>query len=298
MATINYTQSIFLQEALQAFVAMLQPLTAFSRSFSGVAAQKGSAIIVPRVEALTSTTFSYAANSSRPYEAGGGTINSITVNLDKHRYVTADITDIQAANQSPAIMINFARQQAKSLAKMVLQDLFANFTTVNYGLGVVSAVIAQVSLAAIRTGRTVVIKRDVMPESVILNADAYASLLADANMTQAFQYGGSEAVREAKLPRVLGMSVHETNVLPINGISLVGLLVHPDALAVAVRSLQPQRPEAYDKFEVLTDDESGISMGYREYFEPATGKLYSAMECLFGSAVGLSLGLGLIQRTD
>jgi len=298
MATINYNQSIFLQEALQVFVSTLLPLNAFSRSFSGAAAQKGSAIIVPRVDALTSTTFQYATNSGRPYEAGGGTINSITVNLDRHRIVTADVTDIQAANQTPAIMINFARQQAKSLAKMVLQDLFANFTTINYGLPVISAVIAQISLAALRTGRTTVINRDVSPESVILNADAFASLLSDANMTQAFQYGGSEAVREARIPRVLGMDALETVVLPSNAISLVGMIVHPDALAVAVRSLQPQRPEAYDRFEILTDDESGISMGYREHFEPASGRLYSSMECLFGAAVGLSLGAGLIMRTN
>ena len=298
MSTINYTQSIFLQEALQAFVATLQPLTAFSRSYSGTTSQKGSAIIVPRVEALTATTFSYTANSSRPYEAGGGTINSITVNLNNHRYVTSDITDIQAANQAPAILVNFARQQAKSLAKLVLQDIFANFTTVNFGAAALSTTVANVSLAGIRTGRSVVIKRDAMPENLILNADAYASLLSDANMTQAFQYGGSEGVREARLPRVLGMNTFETNVLPTNSISLVGMIVHPDALAVAVRTLQPQRPEVYSRFEILTDDESGLSMGYREYFEPATGKLYSAMECLFGSAVGLSLGAGLIVRTD
>lgn len=298
MSTINYTQSIFLQEALQAFVATLQPLTAFSRSYSGATSQKGSAIIVPRVEALTATTFNYTNNSSRPYEAGGGTINSITVNLNNHRYVTSDITDIQAANQSPAILVNFARQQAKSLAKLVLQDLFANFTTVNYGAAVLSTTVANVSLAGIRTGRTAVIKRDAMPENLILNADSYASLLSDANMTQAFQYGGSEGVREARLPRVLGMNTFETNVLPTNSISLVGMIVHPDSLAVAVRTLQPQRPEVYSRFEILTDDETGLSMGYREYFEPATGKLYCAMECLFGSAVGLSLGAGLIVRTD
>ena len=300
MATINYTQDIFIQEALTAFTASLAPLNAFSHSFSGVTAQRGSAVIVPRVDVLTATTFAYANNSSRPYEAGGGTINTITVNLDQHKYVTVDITDIQSANQGPAVMTNFYRQMGKALGRHVLETVWANFTTLNFGLAIASASIASIGRTKVNGGRAVMVGRNVPSDSLslIVNPTLHQTLLDDANISQAFQYGGSEGVREARIPRLLGMSVYESNILPSNSISLAGMIVHPDALAIAIRALQPQRPEAYSMFQIATDDESGLSMGYREYFEPATGKLYAAMECVFGSAVGLSLGGGLILRND
>jgi hypothetical protein len=300
MATVNYTQSIFIQEGLNAFVAALTPANAFSRSYSGVTAQKGNSIIVPRVDALTATTFAYTNNSSRPYEAGGGTINSITVTLDQHKYVTVDITDIQAANQGPAVMSNFYRQMGKALGRHVMETIWAGFTTVNFGLGVASASVASIGRTKINAARTAMVGRNVPTDTLalIVNPTVHQTLLDDANISQAFQFGGSEGIRDARIPRLLGMDVYESNIFPANAISLVGAVVHPDALAIAVRALQPQRPEAYSMFQIATDDQSGLSMGYREYFEPATGKLYGTMECVFGSAVGLSLGAGLIQRLD
>jgi hypothetical protein len=300
MATINYTQSIFVQEGLNAFVASLTPINAFSRSYSGVTAQKGSAVIVPRVDALTATSFAYATNSNSPYTVGGGTINTITVNLDTHKYVTVDITDIQAANQGPAVMTNFYRQMGKALGKLVLETLWAGFTTVNFGLGVASASVASIGRAKVNAARAAIVGRNVSTDTLglIVNPTLYQTLLDDSNIVQAMQYGGNEAIRDAKIPKLLGMSVYESNIFPSNSISLVGAVVHPDAMAVAVRALQPQRPEAYSMFQVATDDESGLSMSYREFFQPESGKLFAAMECVFGYSVGLSLGGALIQRLD
>ena len=300
MATINHTQNIFIQEALQAFVSTLTPLNAFSRSYSGETAQAGSAIIVPRVEPLTATTFAYTTNSSYPYENGGGTINTITVSLDQHKVVTVDITDIQASTNSPALLSNFFKQQGKALGKLVLQTLWAGFLTTNFGEAVASGVVTAFGKTKINDARRRIVQRNVPTDmlSLIVNPVVHQALLDDSNITQAYAFGGPEAIREARIPRLLGMDVFESTVLASNSISLVGMLVHPDSLAIALRALQPQRPEAYSRVQVATDDESGISMTYREHFNPGRGRLYASMECVFGSAVGLSLGAGLFVQTD
>jgi len=95
MSTIATNDKIFVQEALNAFTAGLAPLNAFTRSYSSEARRKGDVIAIPRADALSTTTFAYANNSGYPYETEGGTLNTISLNLDQHQIVGVDITDIQ-----------------------------------------------------------------------------------------------------------------------------------------------------------------------------------------------------------
>jgi hypothetical protein len=302
MSTINFNDKIFVQEALQQFTLMLTPLNAFSRSFSGVTSQKGDTVAVPRVERLTATTFDYATNSGYPYEAGGGEINTISIPILQHKIVTVDITDIQAANSSAAQIDNFARQQGKALGRLVLETIFGAFTTVNYGAALTSLSIANLGRLAVSGGRKDMVNRGVPMDqsSLIVNPDFYQNLLDDGNISESFKYGGSEAIREARIPRLYGMDTYEAPILPLNGtVSLAGMIVHPDALGVAIRVLQPQDGgQSYLATETAIDDESGIAMGYRRHFNPGRGRHYASFECLFGFSVGLSLGGGLFRRAN
>ena len=85
--------------------------------------------------------------------------------------------------------------------------------------------------------------------------------------------------------------------MPTNGISLVGVAAHPDSVALAMRYLEPQVPATYVTAKRVTDP-SGIVMGMRRHYNPGRGKHFLNLEALFGYAVGISLGLGLIQRAD
>jgi hypothetical protein len=290
MATVNFNDGIYAQEALQAFVASLTPLNAFSRDFSSLAAQKGNAIYVPRVDGVTSTTF------NQSYTGTGGTINTITVNLDKHRINTVDLTDVQQLNSSAAVITNMARQQGKSLAKMVLQDIWSQLTIPNFGAAIVTTAASNWSRTQVRALRKALIESDVDMSlaSLVADVDIYDALLGDSNITQAFQYGGSEAIREGRIPRLFGMNVYETNVLPSLTTTIGAFIVHPDAMAVAMRQFSSVVPtSAYEAFETVTDPESGITMQYRRLYDPNVGKMYASFECLFGYSTALTLGLKL-----
>jgi hypothetical protein len=303
MATIAINDKIFVQEALQAFVAKLAPVTGvFARSFSGDAARKGDAIVIPRVDPLTASTFAYANNSGSPYETEAGAIGGITVNLNEHQIVGVDLTDIQYVNASSAEISNFARQQGKALATRVMQKIFAQMTAATFGSAVLNAGIASVDRIRLAGARKAMVNRGVPTEnlSLVVLPDAYESILNDPNVSQAFQYGGSEGVREARIPRLLGMDVYETTVNPIGAsVSLVGFIAHPDAFAIAVRQLQPQDGGAsYLAVESVVDDETGLGFTYRRHFNPGKGRHFASFECLWGATHALTLGLGLLRRTD
>jgi hypothetical protein len=290
MATVNFNDGIYAQEALQAFVASLTPLRAFSRDFSSQAAQRGNAVYVPRVDAVTSTTF------NQSYTGSGGTINTITVNLDKHRINTVDLTDVQQLNSSAAVITNMARQQGKSLGRMVLQDIWSQLTIPNFGAAIVTTAASNWSRTQVRALRKALVESDVdmSMASLVADVDIYDALLGDSNITQAFQYGGSEAIREGQIPRLFGMDVYQTNVLPSLTTTIGAFIVHPDAMAVAMRQFSSVVPtSAYEAFETVTDPESGITMQYRRLYDPNVGKMYASFECLFGYSTALTLGLKL-----
>ena len=290
MATINFNDKIYLESGLNAFVSTLAPLRAFARSYSGATSRTGDAVIVPRISSLTATTF------NQDYEVGGGTIGAITVNLNNHRIVSVDLTDRQVMENSPAQLATFAKQQGAALAKLVLQDVWSIITPGAFSNAVVTTAAANWKVAQVRAVRRALINDKAPADelSLIVDAEIYDSLLGDENITQAFQYGGAEGIREARIPRLLGMDVYESSVIPLNGVSLAGFGVHPDALAVAMRVLEPASSGQYESAMSMTDAQSGITLGYRRHYSTKTGKYYANFECLFGYAAGITAGMKLV----
>ena len=142
MATFGFNDQIYAQEALSAFVATLTPISTFARDFSGLTAQQGNMVLVPRVDSVATTTFSYANNGGYPYEGSGGVAGTVTVNLDQHQLSVVEFTDKDVANSSAANWTYYAKVQGETLGKKVLQLVSGLFTTANYGTAGLTAPIA------------------------------------------------------------------------------------------------------------------------------------------------------------
>lgn len=290
MATIALNDKIFTQVALQAFVAKLSPLNAFTRDFSGDARRKGDAVIVPLISGITATTF----NSS--YEVGGGAITFATVSIDKHRIASIDLTDVQVANSSAAVMDNLAIQAGESLARIVLQDIWSAITVTNFGAAILTTAGANYTIAQMGALRKALAQRNVPTDrlSLIADSDIYTGLLTSNGVAQALNYGGAEAVRDGQIPRLLGMEIYESNIIPANALTkLGGFVAHPDSIALAMRYLEPQAAGEYLAAEQVTAS-NGITMGYRRHYNTSTGKHYANFECLFGFTPALTLGLAIV----
>lgn len=291
MATIAFNDTIFAQEALKAFTAKLAPLRAFSRSLDDVAKNKGDAIVVPFISAMTATTFN---SSSANYQTGGGAVTHNTVSLNQHKIVTFDITDLQAANSSGARFDEMAAQAGRALGDLVLQNIWKLVTTTNFGSATITTLEANYTLNSLIDMRAVLAGRNVDVDpgmcNFIHNVTIAAALLKTSNVLNAYQIGDNQAARQGSLGRLVGSDTYETNILPTAATSLVAFMTHPDAISVAMRYLEPLAAGEYLAAERVADA-SGIVMGYRRSFDQATGTMYGAFECLFGTATGLTLGL-------
>lgn len=287
--TLNFSDAIFAQEALQAFTAKLLPIKAFSHSFSSETSRKGNAVYVPLVSNVTATTF------NQSYTGTGGQVDVVTINLNAHKITTVDISDVNSANSSAADFVNFARQQGKALAKLVLQDILSVVTTGAFGAAVVTT--NNWSRTQVRSIRKSLVNSNVELDecALIVNPDIYDNLLADTNIVQAFQYGGAEAIREGQIPKIMGLSIYQSTLIPTSGLStLIGFAAHPDSIAVAMRYLEPLSPERYDTVQQVTDPESGMTLGYRRIYNPLDGRAYVSMEALYGYGVGVTAGLKIV----
>jgi hypothetical protein len=289
MATIasDLNDRLYSQLALEQFVKTLAPLNVFSTSYSSDAAARGASVEVPLVANLTATNF---ADS---YEGDGGTLDALRVNIDKHKIVTVRISDTEYSKSSNADIQKFAYQQGRALAQAVIEDIFSSFVTTAGSAAQFSASVTgltTLTLANVRTLRKA-LSADKVPldqRSLIVDTDLYDGLLAQNNLSDASQFGARDAIVDARIPRVYGMSVYEMTSLPANGICFKGVAVHPNALAVAVRALQPQAPSEYLAAITANDPETGLAISYRRFYSPATGRHHASFECVYGYSRGIT----------
>lgn len=297
MATIAsaLNDKLLAQTALEALTADLEALSLLTTSYSAEVVRRGASVEVPLVANLTATTF------DNSYESTGGTMNNITVNVDKHKIVTVSLSDTEFSKSSVAEITKFARQQGKALAQAVLEDVYSIFVTTASSAAQYAATLTNLSAFTITNARSLrkALSDAKVPQTdrnLILNTTLYDSLLSQSGLLDASAFGARDVIADGRVPRVLGMSVYESLILPTNSISLSGLAIHPNAAAVAIRALAPQEPSEYIAAQTVTDPETGISMSYRRHYSTATGRSFVSMECVYGysraitAAAKLALG--------
>ena len=291
MSTINASLSdaIITKKAIQAFVAELIALTAFSTDFSAETAAKGSVVNVPVPANITAGT---TENAYETEDSAG--LGVASVPLTSYAKATVGITDKQFMNSSAARLENFAVQQAKAVARKIITDAWALVVNATYAQKVTKS-LASLTTADIRAMKVLLDKAEVpaSDRSLILNADAYDKVVGDTTITiaNAMYYGGPEVIREGRIPRLLGMNAHMSNIVPGNSENLIGFAVHPSAMALAIRTLQPQAPSEYLESRVITDPETGIGLGYRRHYSTAKGTHYCTFEAIYGAVAAVPAGL-------
>jgi hypothetical protein len=283
MATINSSLNdrLIAQAALESFTADLEPLSIFTTSYSNEVVRRGASVEVPLIANLTATTF---ADS---YEADGGTMNKVTINVDTHRIVTVSLSDTEYSKSSAAEITKFATQQGKALAQSVLTSFYNLFVTTAGSAAQFSATLTNLSAFTITNARALRKalsdeKAPLTDRALILNTTLYDSLLSQSGLLDASAFGSRDVISEGRVPRILGMNAYESLILPTNSISLAAMAVHPNAAAIAVRALEPQAPSEYLAATVVNDPQSGLTLGYRRHYNPSSGKHYVSFECVFG----------------
>lgn len=282
--------------ALQSFVKMLAPLSAFSTNFSPEAVgtrTRGNTVLVPLIGTLTATTF------GGTYAICGGSKSVVTVTINRHKVVHIGQQDLDALNNSDSALESFGFQQGRALAQAVLEDVLTLVTTANFGSATAVASTA-LDVPQLRKARLLLNQANapISPRSALIDSVGMDALFAVTNFVQAQMFADNQVLKEGRITRALGMDLYEINGSFVSAASVNALIVHPQAIAVAMRYVEPQRPDRYDNAQQFSDPSTGATFGLRDYYDPLTGTRYMAMECNYGYVGGITNGARLIGRTD
>ena len=283
------------QRALMPFMANLLPVTAFSTNFGPQQADKGDTVRVPLVGAPSgSSDFAgdYTSNAD-------STITTMPVTLNRHKFKTVHVTAREASETAMDFLDTLVETAAQQLAQDVLLDVMTTITAANFGTPGIAAVAASnfdyKKVLSLREACGVA-KMPASPRSLIIDSGHYTNLLADDVVAKSFNLNlSAPGVTDAVIRRLAGFNLFETGVIPSDHAEkLVGFAVHPSAVAVAMRYLQPVAE--YDQSGAVTDPQTGLTFGYLRFTDTRANKVFVTIECLYGFAVGKSDALKRVVK--
>jgi|SRR5690625_1308663 len=274
----NLKHTILVQSALEAFTAAFAPIRAFAHNFSAEAAQKGDKIKVPWVGPQDA-----AANFSGTYTIQDADMEGLDITIDKHKFVSWGLTDKEIAEMPQVNLERFGRQKGFQLAKAVYQDILSSVTAANFGVHAHAGSAADFDGDVVIDISTICDEADwpEMDRSLVLSPSYHAGIRKDLKLADGF--GSDVIMRRGEVPSLDTFEgVYKTSLIPDNSENLVGFACHPDAILAAIRYLRPQSNHNYSDAAPVVDSDSGITLGYREWYEPNTGQARRVLECNYG----------------
>ena len=260
----------------------LATIFAFSTDLSPSPLQKGKSIRVPKISGSTAAEFNASTNN---YDAGAvSDLEDIVVTFNKRPLAKHAIDDEQVMNYPASWWEKKAEGDAAAVALSVVTDVVSLVTPGNFG----DAAADKMSLSLAGFGvdqagdiRAAAVKKKLRPglATLVLNPDFYSKLLAklDARIL-----GKASAIEDGILRRLLGFR----QIIECPVIEFPGFVCHPDAIGFANRYLAPKSKTPYTYAAPVTDEETGLTIGVREFENPSTGISSISAECAYGRAVG------------
>ena len=282
--------------ALEQFVKELAPLNVFSKSFTPEAIggrSRGNAVLVPLIGALTATTF------GGTYAVSGGAKTVVTVTVNRHKVVHVGQRDLDAMDNSDSGLDSFGRDMGAALAQGVIEDILTLVTTANFA-SVTAVASTALDVPQLRTARLALNQANApkVGRFALIEAAGMDALLAVTNFVQAHMFADNTVLREGRVMRALGFDTYELNGSFVSANSVNAFLGQASAIAIAMRYLEPQKPDAYEVAQAFSDPATGAVFGLRDTYDPLTGQRYIAIEANYGYSAGITQGGRVIKRTD
>ena len=270
------------QAGLNAFVGAFAPMSAFTTDFDPAPASKSDTIQVPYVPAASS-----AADFAGTYTRQDSTLNKKTITLNKHKFVSWYLSDVSIAKSPAATLERFGMQKGYQLAKAVFTDILSAVTNANFGAAAHTGLAANFDYADVVDIKQACDAADMpeMPRALVLSSSYYNALLKDTIVKDAAALGAT-ANQTGNLPNLTGFTTHRSSLIPANAENLVGFAAYPSAIVTAMRYLQPSGRSQDGIYRPVADENTGITLGYREFYDNDTGNVVAVLECFYGYAVG------------
>ena len=218
------------EASIQAMHAEMAKLKDFVHDCTELEGRKGEAIAVPVIDLSASAEFNADTNN---YCNGKNEVDGALVNLDKHFVKSVMITDRQLAATDFNWLRDIATAETNVIARNINKYVFGLINETNCPLSAtldVTSKTAVANLYKIATDNDIPVGDAV----VVLGPADYAKVLSylDSNV-----YGGSEAIREGRIPGLYGFRAFVCSTFLNEGVK--GAIVSRDAIGLASRYLEP-----------------------------------------------------------
>jgi hypothetical protein len=123
---------------------------------------------------------------------------------------------------------------------------------------------------------------------IFLNSAFDNALKKDDTMKLALNFGGTEVIRDGRIPNVFGFNYVTNPNIPANGENLAGFIAFKSALLIATAPIQPAEEVLRDgtQYTVMTDPDLGISLEARSFGSSQMDRAFRVIESNYGYAVG------------
>lgn len=292
----------FLFNAIEAFKETLIAISVFAIAIRNATLEGTNKVIVPYTPLHGTASKNFVAADGYVFD-DNGEIQAKELTINKRKYQALAVTSADFRRQPALDTDSLGRQKGARLAKDVILDILSGVTVANFGADVLD------------TDATAFTKEDVIDlETIADNAEwpegfderhlvmkpAYLNnVLKDAVILDQSSYGSLEPIRRGKVREIGGFSAIKTPIIPANAENLVGFICHPSAMLVGMAPIVPE-PRVMSKlsrYEQMTDDETGLTLEYREWGDPDLDTGKETLECNYGFAVGEAAALKRIEDT-
>jgi len=224
--------------------------------------------------------------------------DGVAVKLDKFKTVDVQIGDLFKAQSRPDVMQNVTRAAGIALAEAVESDLLALYASAASAVGTAGT---DVTAAVLREARQKLVEAkapQLEDKFVVLSPKDYAAILGDANITNALNYGGADAVREGRVPSVYGLQILESQLVPVvddgNGnLTTYNLAFTRDFAVLATRPLQP--PMDGTPSAVISDPDTQLSFRLTLQYSNTAKAHVMSVDLLYGvQAIRTGLGVQVL----
>lgn len=229
-----------------------------------------------------------------------------------------DVIDIRTACNKNTTGVGSVTDGVTTNGSATVTSATAAFTFSDIGAGIsgtgipAGATIAGVTSAtsitlsanatATGTGVTLTLTRPVVPwpesgRGLLVNPDYDGALLKDNAFKQAYSIGTTAPIQQGRLPNIFGFDYGQSAAIPSNGENLVGMAVYQSAILAAFSPIAPPPAVAklMTRYEIVTDEETGISLEYRVWGAPNEDTEHHVIECNYGYAAGEAMALKRIK---
>ena len=295
MSTVSNLNQYLTMGAIEGFTSLIMPVTAF-----GYVVKPGQCAIndVVRVPFAQNTSASYDFTYGTGYASDGNTVTGKSVTLDGVKYQKITLTDSDLALLNPEAIMRIGRQAGQTLASDVISaSLAAVVTEANFSRsGSVAGGLASYGCftgsAAITALQKAVndLKWPIGERSLICSTALYQSLMGNTAINAAYAYGNSNPIQNGVVGSVFGFTPYLTSLTLPN--SDYGFAVNPNAILFANAYHAPvDYGSQYTAVQQLSDTKTGLTIGFRQFYDPLKATNVRVFDCLFGQGVGNSTAL-------